>query len=86
MPSMVQARMASSAEMLAVFEDRTLIENALAFEAALAKAEAECGVGRILFDDGNFGARLAPLDQVREVEARWSGAEDGNMHAGDLTG
>ncbi|SEF11667.1 hypothetical protein SAMN05444161_8614 [Rhizobiales bacterium GAS191] len=44
MPSMIQARMASSAEMLAVFGDEALIAHALAFEAALAQAEAECGV------------------------------------------
>src|SRR5690349_13648259 len=44
MPSLIQARMASSAEMLALFEDRALIANALRFEAALAQAEAECGV------------------------------------------
>ncbi|SDR13888.1 3-carboxy-cis,cis-muconate cycloisomerase [Rhizobiales bacterium GAS113] len=44
MPSMIQARMASSAEMLAVFSDEALIAHALAFEAALAQAEAECGV------------------------------------------
>ena len=36
--------MASSAEMLAVFADEALIGHALAFEAALAQAEAECGV------------------------------------------
>src|SRR5580700_2508732 len=44
MPSRLQARMASSAEMLAIFEDHSLIANALAFEAALASAEAECGI------------------------------------------
>jgi 3-carboxy-cis,cis-muconate cycloisomerase len=44
MPSMVQARMASSAEMLAIFGDGALIGQALAFEAALAQAQAECGV------------------------------------------
>ncbi|SDR64181.1 3-carboxy-cis,cis-muconate cycloisomerase [Rhizobiales bacterium GAS113] len=43
MPSMTQARMASSAEMLAVFADEALIALALAFEAALAQAETECG-------------------------------------------
>jgi 3-carboxy-cis,cis-muconate cycloisomerase len=36
--------MASSAEMPAIFEDQALIGHALAFEVALARAEAECGV------------------------------------------
>jgi 3-carboxy-cis,cis-muconate cycloisomerase len=44
MPSLIQARMASSAEMPAVFSDEALIAHALAFEAGLAEAEAECGV------------------------------------------
>ena len=44
MPSLIQARMASSAEMPAVFADEALIAHALAFEAGLARAEAECGV------------------------------------------
>src|ERR1700759_2285961 len=44
MPSLIQARMASSAEMPAVFADEALIAHALAFEAGLAEAEAECGV------------------------------------------
>jgi 3-carboxy-cis,cis-muconate cycloisomerase len=44
MPSLIQARMASSAEMPAVFCDEALIRHALAFEAGLAKAQAECGV------------------------------------------
>ena len=43
MPSLIQARMASSAEMPAVFSDEALIAHALAFEAGLAEAEAECG-------------------------------------------
>jgi 3-carboxy-cis,cis-muconate cycloisomerase len=44
MPSLIQARMASSAEMPAVFSDEALIAHALLFEAGLAEAEAECGV------------------------------------------
>jgi 3-carboxy-cis,cis-muconate cycloisomerase len=44
MPSLIQARMASSAEMPTIFADEALIAHALAFEAALAQAEAECGV------------------------------------------
>ena len=44
MPSLIQARMASSAEMPAIFSDEALIAHALAFEAGLAQAEAECGV------------------------------------------
>jgi 3-carboxy-cis,cis-muconate cycloisomerase len=44
MPSLIQARMASSAEMPAIFADEALVAHALAFEAALAQAEAECGV------------------------------------------
>ncbi|MFI5014550.1 MAG: hypothetical protein ACHQAY_19630 [Hyphomicrobiales bacterium] len=37
MPSLIQARMASSAEMLAIFGDAALIAHALAFEAAQAR-------------------------------------------------
>ncbi|MBV9520960.1 MAG: 3-carboxy-cis,cis-muconate cycloisomerase [Hyphomicrobiales bacterium] len=44
MPSLIQARMSSSAEMPAIFSDEALITHALAFEASLAQAEAECGI------------------------------------------
>ena len=44
MPSLIQARMASTVEMAAVFDDAALIAHALAFEAALARAEADCDV------------------------------------------
>ncbi|MBV9566978.1 MAG: 3-carboxy-cis,cis-muconate cycloisomerase [Hyphomicrobiales bacterium] len=44
MPSLIQARMASSGEMPAVFSDEALITHALTFEASLARAQAECGV------------------------------------------
>ena len=44
MPSLIHARMASSAEMLAVFSDEALIAHSLAFEVGLARVQAECGV------------------------------------------
>jgi 3-carboxy-cis,cis-muconate cycloisomerase len=43
-PSLIQARMASTADMVAVFDDAALITHALAFESALARAEADCDV------------------------------------------
>ena len=44
-------------------------------------AEAEGGVGRILLDDGDIGARLTALDQVGEIEPGRPGAENDDAHA-----
>jgi 3-carboxy-cis,cis-muconate cycloisomerase len=44
MPSLLLARAASTAAMLAVFDDAALLRAAVSFEAALARAEAAAGV------------------------------------------
>src|SRR5690242_14142976 len=53
------------------------------FQRALGEhhAEAEGGVGRVLLENADFGAAVAALDQVAELEPGRPGAEDGDAHA-----
>src|SRR5262245_60985283 len=45
-------------------------------------AEAESRIGVVLLDDPDVVPRLVPLHEVRQVEARWSGANDQDLQRG----
>ena len=59
-----------------------LVVLAQEFQRAVGEhhAEAEGGVGRVLLDHGDVGASVAALDQIAEIEAGGTGAEDGDAH------
>lgn len=77
MPSLIRDRAASTAEMIAVFDDAALIAAALAFEAALARAEAA---------EGLIGAEAAAAIEAATSDFEPDVAElaESAAHAGTL--